>query len=175
MEKNYTSSQPKPDKKNPSRKECEEIITRILNAEITERGRNMQFRNSRDFLPYFESLYPASDSLTKQVQRALRNLSLAKDSSGFLIINKNAKQIQRDSEITRILSSNTAPVLFQASTPVFLEMESPMKEYMYELLSKPNALSSLYTTVLSSSNGLLFYSENAELLLKVIQLSKSLY
>ena len=94
MEKNYTSSQPKPDKKNPSRKECEEIITRILNAEITERGRNMQFRNSRDFLPYFESLYPASDSLTKQVQRALRNLSLAKDSSGFLIINKNAKQIK---------------------------------------------------------------------------------
>ena len=63
-------------RKNPSRETCESIIRRILTAEIGERGKNEHFRQAADFMPYFESLYLASDSLTKQVQRAIKMMNL---------------------------------------------------------------------------------------------------
>lgn len=42
---------------------------RILMTEVLEKGKNEHFRTAADFMKYFESLYPASDALTKQVQR----------------------------------------------------------------------------------------------------------
>ena len=56
-------------RKNPSRETCESIIRRILMTELTQNGKNRHFRKAADFMSYFESLYPASDALTKQVQR----------------------------------------------------------------------------------------------------------
>ena len=58
-------------RKNPSRETCEGIIRRILMTEVLEKGKNEHFRTAADFMKYFESLYPASDALTKQVQRKL--------------------------------------------------------------------------------------------------------
>ena len=66
-------------RRNPSRKECEDIIRRILMTEVLEKGTNEHFKTAADFMKYFESLYPASDSLTKQVQRAIKSLAMPKD------------------------------------------------------------------------------------------------
>ena len=52
-------------RKNPSRKECEDIIRRILMTEMLEKGKNEHFKTATDFMKYFESLDPASDSLTR--------------------------------------------------------------------------------------------------------------
>ncbi len=46
-------------------------------------------------MKYFESLYPASDALTKQVQRAIRSLNMPKDELGYFIPNKTAEQFER--------------------------------------------------------------------------------
>ena len=59
-------------RKNPSRQTCETIIKRILMTEVLEKGTNRHFKQASDFMSYFESLYPASDSLAKQV-RGLSN------------------------------------------------------------------------------------------------------
>ena len=71
-------------KKNPSRKDCEKIIKRILSTEILEKGKNQNFRFASDFMAFFESLYPPSDSLTKQVQRAINPLIFQKIRTVFL-------------------------------------------------------------------------------------------
>lgn len=69
-------------RKNPSRETCESIIRRILMTELTQNGKNRHFRKAADFMSYFESLYPASDALTKQVQRAVQSLHMPKDAEG---------------------------------------------------------------------------------------------
>ena len=71
-------------KRNPSRETCENIIRRILMTEVLEKGSNAHFRQASDFMSYFESLYPASDSLTKQVQRAIKSMDMPKDEQGYL-------------------------------------------------------------------------------------------
>ena len=63
-------------RKNPSRETCEGIIKRILMTEVLEHGGNRHFHSASDFMGYFESLYPASDALTKQVQRAIKALNM---------------------------------------------------------------------------------------------------
>ncbi|MBQ9579921.1 MAG: hypothetical protein IJR23_01940, partial [Lachnospiraceae bacterium] len=63
-------------RKNPSRQDCESIIKRILVTEVLTKGKNEQFKNASDFMSYFESLFPASDALTKQVQRAIKAMML---------------------------------------------------------------------------------------------------
>ena len=75
-------------RKNPSRETCESIIRRILMTELTQNGKNRHFRKATDFMSYFESLYPASDALTKQVQRAVQSLHMPKDADGFFIVHK---------------------------------------------------------------------------------------
>ena len=66
------------DRKNPSRETCEGIIKRILVTEVLTKGKNQQFKNASDFMSYFQSLYPASEALNKQVQRAIKNMNLPK-------------------------------------------------------------------------------------------------
>ena len=77
MEQTYTK--PTRVRVNPSRAKCEMIIMRILSTEIRENGKNTHFKNAMDFMAYFESLYPAGSALTKQVQRAIKSMDLAKD------------------------------------------------------------------------------------------------
>ena len=75
-------------RKNPSRETCEGIIKRILMAEVLQQGTNCHFKSAADFMNYFESLYPTSDALTKQVQRAVKALNMPKDDKGYFIVNK---------------------------------------------------------------------------------------
>ena len=79
-------------RKNPSRETCEGIIKRILMTEVLQHGTNRHFKSASDFLSYFESLYPASDALTKQVQRAVKALDMPKDEKGYFIVNKTIDQ-----------------------------------------------------------------------------------
>ena len=91
-------------RKNPSRETCESIIRRILMTELTQNGKNRHFRKAADFMSYFESLYPASDALTKQVQRAVQSLHMPKDADGFFIVDKTAAQVEQDLQMQMSLS-----------------------------------------------------------------------
>ena len=87
-------------RKNPSRETCEGIIRRILMTEVLEKGKNEHFRTAADFMKYFESLYPASDALTKQVQRAVQSLHMPKSFRGFsFILHYPATVLHRNKEI----------------------------------------------------------------------------
>ena len=85
----------------PTRKECEDLIKHILQQEIHQRSAKCHFRHSVDFLPFFESLYPSSVGLAKQVQRAVRSLNLPKDSNGFYIINRSCEELTLESHLIR--------------------------------------------------------------------------
>ena len=86
-------------RRNPSRKECEDIIRRILMTEVLEKGTNEHFKTAADFMKYFESLYPASDSLTKQVQRAVRSMDMPRDDLGYFIPNKTTEQLEQENQL----------------------------------------------------------------------------
>ena len=92
--------------KNPSRETCEGIIKRILMTEVLQEGSNRHFRTAADFLNYFESLYPASDALTKQVQRAVKALDMPKDEQGYFIVNKTVDQFEQEKEISQLFSAH---------------------------------------------------------------------
>ena len=97
-----------PVRKNPSREVCEQIIRRILFTELSEHGKNSHFKQASDFMGYFESLYPASDGLTKQVQRAVRALQMPKDENGYFIPNKTALQLKQEQELSRLFQQSSS-------------------------------------------------------------------
>ena len=148
-------------RQNPSRKECEDIIRRILMTEVLEKGTNEHFKNATDFLTYFQSLYPASDSLTKQVQRAVKALNMPKDDRGYYIINKTAEQLQQDKELSFMLKKTRAKcVSLDECETLFLEVAPTYKDYLLQLLRESVTFSDKYITILDSSNGLLFYTKS---------------
>ncbi len=148
-------------RQNPSRKECEDIIRRILMTEVLEKGTNEHFKNATDFLAYFQSLYPASDSLTKQVQRAVKALNMPKDDRGYYIINKTAEQLQQDKELSFMLKKTHANcVSLDEYETLFLEVAPTYKDYLLQLLKESVTFSDKYITILDTSNGLLFYTKN---------------
>ena len=97
-------------RKNPSRETCENVIKRILMTEVLEHGSNQHFRFASDFMNYFESLYPASDALTKQVQRAVKAMDMPKDANGYFIVNKTNAQLEQENEITSLLKNANVSV-----------------------------------------------------------------
>ena len=115
-------------RKNPSRETCESIIKRILMTEVLENGKNKHFRFASDFMNYFESLYPASDALTKQVQRAIKSLDMPKDEDGYYIVNKTASQLENEKQITQLLKTADFSVhpMEQVDT-IFLSINSYAK------------------------------------------------
>lgn len=152
-------------RKNPSRKQCEDLIKRILWTEVTEKGRNTQFRKATDFLPLFESLYPSSDGLTRQIQRALKELNLPKDSSGFLDIQSSTEEAQSEQKIAELLHAThlNEESLQSFQLPAqFLPIQSPEKDYLYSLLKKATTKTSPWLTIIDSSNGLIFLTEDPE-------------
>ena len=98
------------DKSNPSRKVCEETIRRILITEILKNGANTHFKKATDFMDYFESLYPASDALTKQVQRAVKAMDMPKDENGYFVPDKTTDQMEDDKEISKLLQKNASTI-----------------------------------------------------------------
>lgn len=148
-------------RKNPSRETCEGIIKRILMTEVLEHGRNKHFRFASDFMNYFESLYPASDALTKQVQRAVKSLDMPKDEFGFYIVNKTSAQLEHEKEITHILkSANVSLHPMENVETVFLSVNNHLKSYLIHLLETSETFQGKYITIVETSNGLLIYTEN---------------
>lgn len=148
-------------KKNPSRSACEKIIQRILKTEILEKGKNHQFKNATDFMPFFESLYPTSPSLTKQVQRAVKSMALPKDDFGFFVINKSEIQLDEDNEIERILKRGHADIYKSQIESVFLKLEPNVIDYLYDLISSSRSFKDKYITLIKSSDGLFFLTRSS--------------
>lgn len=150
-------------RKNPSRKECEKIIKKILMTEVLERGTNEHFKSASDFMSYFQSLYPASDSLTKQVQRAVKNLQMPKDEKGYFIINKTEAQLNQDKEIAFLMQKCNSKVLpFENYESLFLKADGKYKDYLYQLLYESETFSDKIITMINSSNGLILYTSNKQ-------------
>lgn len=156
-------------RKNPSRETCEGIIKRILMTEVLENGSNKHFRFASDFMNYFESLYPASDALTKQVQRAIKALDMPKDERGYYIVNKTATQLENEKEITHVLKSAHLSVhpMEQVDT-VFLSVAPHLKTYLIHLMETTESFQGKYITIVETSNGLLIYTENKSQLLTLL-------
>ena len=148
-------------RKNPSRETCEGIIKRILMTEVLEHGKNKHFRFSSDFMNYFESLYPASDALTKQVQRAVKALDMPKDESGYYIVNKTASQLEHEKEITQLLkNAHVSLHPMENVETLFLSVEKHLKSYLLHLIETSETFQGKYITIVETSNGLLFYTES---------------
>ncbi len=163
-------SKPRRVRVNPSRTTCEEIIRRILNAEIKENGHNRHFKNAMDFMSYFESLYPPGSALTKQVQRAIKSLDLAKDENGYFLIDVTKAQAAADNELAKILKKTGAAVSEQTTfSCVFLSADSMHRSYLLELIASSEKLHDLYVTVMDSSDGLIFLTDDPSLLSQELQ------
>ena len=156
-------------RKNPSREACESIIKRILVTEVLTKGKNQQFRNASDFMSYFQSLYPASDALNKQVQRAIKNMDLPRDEHGYLIINKTATQLEEEKELSSFMRKSHSEVneLIDCE-PLFLSCEPDDAQYLLVLIRKCLTLQGKYETVMVTANGILFYTKNKSQLVTLL-------
>lgn len=157
-------------RKNPSRKTCEDVIKRILFAEIAENGTNAHFRSASDFMSYFESLYPASEALTKQVQRAVKTLDMPRDEKGYFIVNKSKEQFAQEKELSATLKKADADVFSLTDCiPVLLKADAALCPYLTELLSQSPLAGDLIVTITNCNNGLLLYTQREKELLAVLE------
>ena len=148
-------------RKNPSRQTCETAIKRILMTEVLENGTNKHFKTAADFMSYFESLYIASDALTKQVQRAVKALNMPKDEKGYFIVNKTVSQLDQENTISSALSLADAKVVpMDNCETVFLSIAPNLKSYVLDLISKSETFEGKYITIVETFNGLLFYTNS---------------
>lgn len=150
-------------RKNPSKETCQQIIRRILSTEILEHGSNQHFKQVADFMTYFQSLYPASDSLTKQVQRAIKDMNMPKDEKGFYIPNKTAEQLAAERKLTALLQQSGSQVNTLADCePLFLSLDSNFCDYVIHLVESCDTFHGKYETIIKAHNGLVFYTRTKE-------------
>lgn len=156
--------------KNPSRETCEKIIRRILVTEVLEKGSNTQFRNAASFMNYFESLYPASPGLTKQVQRAVKAMDLPKDERGFYLINKTGSQLAQDKEMKAICDKYQASVTdLEGCEQVLLKLPKEACTYLADQLLSSKTFSEKIETIVIAENGLILYTRQKNRLLTNIK------
>ena len=149
-----------PLRKNPSRETCEGIIRRILMTEILENGKNEHFRNASDFMAYFESLYPPSGALTKQVQRAVRSLQMPKNDAGYFIPNKTIDQLEQEKELQYVFGKADAAVFSMDSyKPLFLKADASVTAYLLHLIGDSPLFEGKYLTAQEVANGIIFYTK----------------
>ena len=105
-------------RKNPSRKECEDIIRRILMTEMLEKGKNEHF--------------------------------------------KTAEQLDQDQELSFMLQKSKAHVTsLEDYETLFLATDPNYKSYLLQLIRESKTCHGKYITILDTTDGLLFYTENA--------------
>lgn len=156
--------------KNPSRETCEAIIRKILMTEVLEQGKNHHFKHASDFMGYFESLYPASSGLTKQVQRAIKSMNLPKDENGYFIVNKTSEQLKQEAELKSAFHmANAKSLLLTDCTPVFLSANPSLCPYLKELIQNSITFQEKIITIAETSNGLLLYTNQPKELEKLCQ------
>jgi hypothetical protein len=152
--------------KNPSRESCEKVIRRILMTEVLEQGTNRHFKTAADFMSYFESLYPASDALTKQVQRAIKAMDMPKDEDGYFIANKTTGQIEQEKEISHLFEVAHVTIdPMENYETVFLSADAPMREHLIYVLESTESFRGKFLTIVPTSNGLILYTKNKNQLL----------
>ena len=156
-------------RKNPSRETCENIIRRILTTELSQNGKNRHFKKAADFMGYFESLYPASDALTKQVQRAVSSLHMPKDSDGYFIVDKTAAQVEEEQLLGKLFADAQVSLhpMEQVET-VFLSVPTHMQELLLHTFEQSDLFAGKILTIVRASNGLLIYTEDKEQLLLLL-------
>lgn len=153
-------------RKNPSRETCENTIKRILMTEVLEHGKNEHFRTAADFMDYFESLYPASDALNKQVQRAVKALDMPKDEKGYFIVNKTAAQLSQEQHIRHMFELGQVSVdPMEDYDTVFLSMDTHIRSYLLHILETSETFHGKYLTILETNNGLIIFTKNKNQLL----------
>lgn len=151
--------------RNPTRQECEEQVRRTLMTENLRHGGNHHFKTAKDFMPIFEALYPASPSLVKQVQRAIKAMNMPKDSEGFFLVDKTKDQMEQDTELSKLLKISDAKFSeFGSYETVLITLEDHYKDYIFQLISESSTLSGKFVTAIKTSNGILFLTENKSLL-----------
>lgn len=156
-------------RRNPSRESCEGVIKRILMTEVLQQGSNTHFKSASDFMNYFESLYPASDALTKQVQRAVKALNMPKDEKGYFIVNKTIDQLDQEKEISNaFLLGNVSINPMENVESVFLSTDSHMRSYLIHILQTSETFNGKYITMVEASNGIIIYTENKSQLLVLL-------
>lgn len=156
-------------RKNPSRKACEDVIKRILMTEVLTKGRNEHFKQANDFMSYFQSLYPTSDSLAKQVQRAVTHLDLPKDEKGYLIINKSKSQIEEERNLSKLLHSQHASIdLLEQTETLLVKLDPDLAAYTAKQMMQTSLLQELFLTIIPTVNGLLFLTNKKEELVHVL-------
>lgn len=169
-----TSMTPAPtsikERTSPTRTACEKAIRRILMRETLQNGKNLHFRNSSDFMPYFESLYPAGPSLQKQVQRAIKAMDLAKDKDGFFFIDRTKEQISDDNDIKKLfqISGAKEPVSSELET-VFLPLEdddSDTIRFLSKKISSSKSYAGKFITVIPAANGIVFLTDQKDRLIR---------
>ncbi len=138
-------------------------------TEVLQQGKNCHFRSASDFMNYFESLYPASDALTKQVQRAVKALNMPKDEAGFFIVNKTVDQFDQEKEISAAFQTANVQIhSMENIEPVFISLEPHMKSYIIHLLQQSETFRGKYLTVVETVNGLVIYTDNKNQLLVLL-------
>lgn len=148
-------------RKNPSRVSCEKTIRRILMTEVLEKGKNEHFKTAADFMAYFESLYPASDGLRKQVQRAIRAMNMPKDENGYLIPNKTAEQLEQEKELAHLFSQANAELYsMEDCVPLFLKVNPEVITHLIHEIEKSPVFKNKYLTIQKTFNGLIFYTNS---------------
>lgn len=157
-------------RKNPSRKTCETMIKRILMTEVLEKGTNRHFKQASDFLSYFESLYPASESLTKQVQRAVKAMDMPKDADGYFIINKSHEQIEQDKDLRYLLKKASASLYsLENYETVFLKADPDICSYLMNKIRDSLTFDGKYLTMVPTFDGILFYTDNKTVLTTLLE------
>lgn len=155
---------------NPSRKVCEENIRRILITEILKNGSNTHFKKATDFMDYFESLYPASDALTKQVQRAVKSMNMPKDENGFYVPDKTSEQMEEDKEIAKLIQRNFSGVTqIENLKALHIEVADSVKSYLVSLISKSSTFKGKYFAVVETGNGIMFLGSDLTSVQNIIE------
>lgn len=157
---------PTTSRRNPSRETCENNIRRILMTEVLQHGTNQTFKSAADFMSFFESLYPASDALTKQVQRAVKAMDMPKDENGYFIVNKTVAQLDQEKEITHIFELGHVSVdPMENCETVFLSVDASVRSYLAHTIANSQTFQGKVITMVETYNGLLIYTQNKNQLL----------
>ena len=156
--------------KNPSREQCQKIIKRILVTEVLEKGCNEHFKQASDFMNYFQSLYPASDALTKQVQRAIKAMDMPKDEKGYYVVNKTSEQLEQERELKYLFEKGNASIeSLDDCEPVFLKAEASVRSHLIYTLSHSVSLEQRFETIVETNNGIILYTRERDKLLSQLK------
>ena len=91
---------------------------------------------------------------------------MPKDENGYFIVNKTNAQLEQENEITNLLKTANVSVhpMEQVDT-VFLSVVPHMRSYLVHLIETTESFKGKYITIVETSNGILFYTENKSQLL----------